>query len=1095
MAKTASSKHAFARQYNADLSASSRSRALTAALFLIAISFFAVSTLPGQAQSSSADLAGVVRDQSGAVLPGVDLTVTRVDTGLSRTASTNHSGRYKFPLLPPGDYEFKAELPGFATQILSGIRITVGQSATLDILMGIAETTEEVMVRSAAAIIERERTVQASTLTQVEISNLPINGRQFLDFALLTPGVTDRNSLVTESAVQAPDSGLSFGGQDGRSNHVMIDGVDNMDPISNAVRSTLSQEAVQEFQINRNTFSAEFGRARGGLINIVSKSGTNSFHGSGFFFWRDDRFDATNTFATSSPRDPTFERYQFGATLGGPLVRDRTFFFTAYERLDREESLFVTFLDDDAIFAPTPSQFELFSFLGSTGVPSLEFLAAAFIDPDFGALWTLPTNAQSTLDLFERESGVFPFQADSDTFSFKLDHQATSSNQMNFRFSSTDSFTDNASFGALEGVSNGVKFDVRDLALVFADTHVFSPSTLNEFRFQYSRRDLKVPTNDPVGPQITIAGVAEFGREFFNPSAYELNNLQFANNITLIRGSHTLKIGADFNLMDMTGFAEVFLGGRFSFGERVPLASILNSTLGPGVAEGLIAQLQTPTEAGGLGRPDLTGNVLASISAVQSFNYGLPVTFLQGFGDPHTEILLPRLGVYGQDTWRIRQNFTLNLGLRYDLDWPTDTTNVVNAAPPFRFETAPLRDRNNIVPRIGFAWDPFNAGSTAVRGGYGVFHQSDFQAIAFISRVLSGFISAEPHGIAQVFLPLTGLPGITDVTSADVWQEVLGGATGQEALEKLGLTPGTTPSVILPGSSNAVTPYSQHASLGIEQALGRDWAVEFDYNLNRGVHLIRSRDINVNEIADNVFEGVLDPRFVQINMIETSASSVYHGFASSLRKRFSNSNGFNLSLTLGKAIDDTTDFITPLQPNNQRNLRGERSLSTFDQRVRFVASGVFLSPYNTSKSNTFSRNLVADWIFSPIVTASSGKPFNLLNGFDRNQDTHEETDRPLQTDGSQIGRNTGMGPGFFSVDMRLARRIALPGEGAFLEFIFEAFNLLNHVNYSGVNNVVGNQRLPEARVQGSSDRAANRPLGFTSAFAPRQIQFGIRVSF
>ncbi len=138
---------------------------------------------------------------------------------------------------------------------------------------------------------------------------------------------------------------------------------------------------------------------------------------------------------------------------------------------------------------------------------------------------------------------------------------------------------------------------------------------------------------------------------------------------------------------------------------------------------------------------------------------------------------------------------------------------------------------------------------------------------------------------------------------------------------------------------------------------------------------------------------------------------------------------------------------------------------------------------------------MADWIFSPIVTASSGKPFNLLNGFDRNQDTHEETDRPLQTDGSQIGRNTGMGPGFFSVDMRLARRIALPGEGAFLEFIFEAFNLLNHVNYSGVNNVVGNQRLPEARVQGSSDRAANRPLGFTSAFASRQIQFGIRVSF
>ncbi len=418
-------------------------------IVIFAVAVLGTAGLWAQAQSSTADLIGVVKDSSGGVLPGVDVTVRNVNTGFTRTSITNDTGSYRVPLLPPGEYEVQAEFPSFQTKLYQGVTLTVGQSANLDITLEVQSGDTVVTVVSDANIVEKQRTVQSSTISQVEINNLPINGRNFLDFALLTPGVGDKNILTTESAVQAPTSGLSFGGQDQRSNYVTVDGVDNVDPISNSVRSTLSQEAIQEFQINRNTFSAEFGRARGGVINIVSKSGTNKFHGSGFFFFRDDSFDATNTFARGP--DPLFERYQYGGTVGGPIVEDKTFFFASYEGLQRNESLFVTFLDDPSIFGPTPSQAQLFGFLASTGVPSLQFLAAAFVDPRFGALLTLPSNFPVTLNLFARESGTFPFSADSDTFSIKVDHQASRNNQMVFRFNFNDSFTDNASFGALEG--------------------------------------------------------------------------------------------------------------------------------------------------------------------------------------------------------------------------------------------------------------------------------------------------------------------------------------------------------------------------------------------------------------------------------------------------------------------------------------------------------------------------------------------------------------------------------------------------------------------------------------------------------------------
>jgi hypothetical protein len=1056
-------------------------------LTLIAISL-AASGLFGQAQSNMADLSGVVRDPSGSVVPGVEIVVTNTEIGLPRSTRSNGEGRYRVPLLPPGKYEVRAQSTGFAAKVYRDVVLTVGHYANLDIDLQVSQAASEISVIASANIIEPEKTVQASTIQETEIDNLPINGRSYLDFTLLTPGVTDRHIHLSTSVPQATTSDLSFAGQDQRSNSVTIDGADNIDIVSNAVRSTLSQEAIQEFQIARNSFSAEFGRARGGVINIVTKSGTNQYHGDGFFFFRNNTLDARNPFGFGpdrTPINPPFKRYQFGGTLGGPIVRDKTFFFASYEGLQRDESKFVTFLDDENIFRATPSQQRLFDFLGSTGVPALQGLARAFVDSRSGILNTTELTFPDTLRLFRRESGTFPFTADSNTGSVKLDHQLAPNNRSSVRLSFADSFDNGVEFGALQGVSNGVSFKTRDFSAVFSDTHIFSPTVLNESRFQYGRRRFAVPTNDPVGPNIIIEGVAEFGRQFLNPSSYRTNLFQFVDNVTFLRGDHQFKVGADFSTMDPSGFAEVFLGGQFTFAEAIPLGLVIDRALGPGASNGLASQLSTPVTAGGLGRPDLAPNILAPISGLQAFNLGLPISYFQGFGNPKASLRYNQLATYFQDNWKLRHNLTINLGIRYDVDWRPATLNVVSQAP-FQFKLARVRDRNNIGPRFGFAWTPSNSGATVVRGGYGVYYQNLFQAVAFVSQVLSGQIS-------QVFLPITGLPGFR-ATSVDAWGIYKStGRIGEPALQSLGVRPGTTPSVILPGASDAVNPYSQHASLGLERAVTKNISVSTDYLLNRGVHLIRSRDINVRKVGPNRFElPALDPRFVQVSMLETSGNSIYHGLTVSMRKRYSDSSSAMVSYTLGKVIDDTTDFITSLQPNDQTNLRGERALSSFDQRHRLVLSGVWNSPFSSSSG---SNALIADWTVSPIVTWSSGKPFNLLLGFDRNGDTHSETDRPILAGGAIVGRNTGRGPSFFSTDLRVARKFLLPGERANFEFIFEAFNLFNKVNYSGVNNVVGNMPLPSSVLEGSEHIPANRPLGFTAAFNPRQIQLGFRMNF
>ena len=1009
-----------------------------------------------QAQMSSGNVKGTVTDSTGAVVASAAVVLTNLDTGVERSGTTDTVGDFRFFVLSPGSYELKIALAGFATLTRRPVQVTIGQTVIVDARLEPAALQQEVLVQEELPTIEPEKTQQSDTITEERIDNLPINERNFLNFSLLTPGVTDANGLVTFSLPQTTASGLSFLGQGGRSNSVTIDGVDNNDNAVGAVRSTVNQEAVREFQINRSNYNAEFGRASGGLINIVSKSGTNAWNGGVFAFMRDQSLDARNPFAFGpggSKIDPPYSRQQAGFTLSGPLKKDQTFFFLSYEGLRQRESRFVTFLENTSVLQATASQKALIAALAANPSASLQALGTTLGN----VLTTSDQTFPDTMKLLRSNSGVFPFRNNDNTASLRLDHSISGLSQVFGRLTFTDIDTVGSAFGGLRGPSRGTRRQIQDYAAVFGETHFFSARRVNEFRFQFANRQFDVYPADPYGPEITINGVASLGRDFFLPSTRNEKRYQWVDNYTSVVGEHELKFGGDFNYVPFRTATEVFLGGRFIFGEAIPLAAAIDNIAGPGSTAGIASGLAAA------GRADVIPNLSAPINSLQAFNFGLPIVYQQGFGNPRADLENKILSGYVQDTFRARSNVVFNLGLRYDME----------------LQPSPLhRDKNNWGPRFGFSYsrDP----KTVVRGGYGVFYSPLFEAVAFVGRVLNG------TQIQQVFVPLTGLPelGIT-ATSAQVWglakqQNVFGNRSlTSNDIARLGLRPGLTPPVLLDADPGIVSPYSQQFSLGIDRELPGSFTISANYLGNRGVKVIRSRNVNLQQVGTNAYGAVfgpLNPRLLQNNRVESSGSTIYHGLTLSLAKRYSRNMQFQLAYTYSKAIDDTTDFITDLQPANQLNLRAERGPSSFDQRHRLVVNSVVRVPWDVT--------------VAPIFTYTTGHPFNLLLGFDANNDTNANTDRPLLA-----GRNTGIGPDFMTLDIRVSKAFPLRRETPRrLEAIFEAFNLFNRVNFSGVNTVVGNTPLPSYRVRGRRDVAPTDPLGFTSAFDPRQIQLGLKFS-
>lgn len=1079
-------------------------------------------TVFAQASSSSAELRGQITDSTSAAIPNAKITLTDVAKGTIKTGVSDGEGNYIFVGLLPSVYEIKVEAAGFTTNT-SKVELTVGQQADIPIKLSTGAVEVQVDVVAGTEVVETQRSEQASTVEAKQIANLPINRRNFLDYALLTPGVASAENISDAQdyrVAQTPQSGLSFGGNNGRGNMVQVDGAETLSS-SGGVQATVSQEAVQEFQVVRNSFSAEFGGASGGVVNIVSKSGSNQYHGSAFGLFRNQRFDARNAFDYNPQGISPFNRQQYGGSIGGPIKSDKTFFFGVIEQLNQERTAFINLLTDPNLFlvnsnsqnATVRQQAALFDFIAnSAAAPAALKTGAAQLR---GALTT--TNYANTVKLFTDSSGQFPIDERQTQGMFRLDHNFNDRHTGYLRFNVTDARFENQSTGALTAFSRGRTYDALNGGVVGSLNSQLAPTLFNELKLQYSYTRSDFIPNARIGPEFNIEGFGAFGRQIFLPSINLERHYDFYDNVTQIVGNHTFKFGASLFYHRLTSDNETFMGARFNFGALIPTANLLGATGAAQVANPINQFVLTVP-----GSPyrDANGNGLADVfevpmTALQSFNLGLPIVYQQGFGNTQLNQTFVRSALYAQDTWKATQRLTLSYGLRYAVHDEA-------LAIPTSYKDA--------QPRLGFSWDPKGDGKTAIRGGAGIFVGFLNSAISNVTTQLAG--TTHPSTINIVLATATsnalGLPTSIAVYQTLQARGVLGTrnitlADISAAPLNLRAAPGVPLEVRFRLGPNYRNPTTYQASLGIQRDLGKGFSLETSYQFVRGIHLSRNRDINqfkatgpvspLNPLGGPTFirfptaaqvgagltSDMRNPLILQDNIYENTASSFYHAFTAQLQRRFSRNFSINAHYTLAKSIDEVVDFNSDWSAQNPLNLRRDRSLSAFDQRHRLVLSGVLQS----SAENLLLKN----WVMSPIFVAQSGRPFNLLTGIDSNADGRSQSDRP-----GLAGRYTGRGEAFYSFDLRVGRRF-LAKENRFLELTVEWFNMLNRTNMGGINNVLGAActtsdganfvpcttagavNITDYRLRGRRGLRPTDPLGFTSAFDPRQMQFGARFNF
>jgi hypothetical protein len=1084
------------------------------------------SSVQAQGVGSSGEIKGAVTDPTGAILPNASITVAGTETGLRRTTVTDDTGRYRVTNLPPATYEVRVELRGFDTMVRKDVTVTIGETVLADFQLKVAGVAGVVDVTSEAAVVETERAAQANTIDQRYIRDLPINRRDYLTYTLLMPGVSDSTRVASDldfRVKQTPQSGLSFYGSNGRGNSVTVDGGEFNDD-AGGVRLNLSQDAVQEFQVNRSNYTAELGGANGASINIVSKTGTNQVHGSAYGFFRFTGLDARSPFSFSQALQPgqtfnpaapdlvgqpvkdSLNRQQFGATVGFPVKKDKTFLFLAFEGLRQSAENAVPLLTNTNIFRPQSdpanNQVAILNALTARGAalvqclnPPQPMIPAATCA---GLLNSALTISSSTglnagqvarnsflVSQFETNGGLFPFNTRLYQASGRLDHRFSNANQAYLRYSYAHDQEDSPDVQSLTGFSRGSSVKSFDSTIQGSWFHLFSPNTANEARVQWSYNDFKVIPNEPGQVGLDIPGFANLGTQIFLPNLTITRRYEFADNLSMTRGDHSLKFGGGGLIRGNHTESHTFFPGRFVFG------SLTGALLSPCLA--------APAACG------LSGVSPATLNSLQTVSLGLPQFYQQGFDNPVYAANRPFAAFYAQDSWAIRPNLTLNFGLRYELDVQYGNLNT---------------DKNNFAPRVSFAWDPFSNHKTVVRGGYGIFYSPVYAQIPNVVQslgVVDGF-----RQIAQVFVPLTGVPGSPpSLTSALIFQTLFAQgkvsctdpAPGRDAcitpadLTQFGINVthvGPIPplSVIFSGQPGYQNPYSQQGELGIEREIGTGLSVSANYIFVHTLKLPVAIDINLKPApfvpagpagipirqwstnagfpcaGANIVNCFVNPLLLQADQYSSAGAALYHGGIFEIKKRFANHSSFFANYTFSKAIDEVTDFNSDYGPNDQTNLSAERSLSTFDQRHKLVIAAVLESPW---------KGALSGFQLSPIIRFNSSHPFNLLAGTNLNNDRHSTTDRP-----PGAGRNTGIGPNYFAFDMRLARHFKL-SEKAHLQVIAEGFNLFNRTNFASVNNVVG-VIAPPFNLRGNEALSPSQPLGFTSAFPKRQLQLGVRLT-
>jgi hypothetical protein len=1047
-----------------------------------------------QADVSTATLKGTVTDPTGAVVAGATVTIKSVERGTTRTDKTNSEGVYQLPSLQPGVYQLRIEAQGFETAVINNLQLNIGQTALYDAALKVGSVNNIVEINTEAPVVEVERTQQANTIESRQIENLPNIGRGFTSYVFTLPGVSSSDAPRVQGGARFNfgSSGFSIGGSSGRNNLITVDGGEN-EYGSGQVRFAISPEAVQEFQVNRNSFAAEFGFTSGTAVNVITRSGGNAFHGSAYIFYRSQKTSAREFFDLNAKK--AFQQQVYpGFTFGGPIVKNKLFFFTNYERQQLDLTRFRNYLANP-LLNPSASQAALLARFQSSGNANLARIGGNLAN-------NLTTNASTfptTFNLLSANNGSFNAKYKLNSWITRVDYQMGNNDIITGRFSLARNFNNQLTTDFSESPSSSTDLTFRDYTTLLTWTHNFGSNVVNIVRAQFSPKNSAVTVpHAPGTTSLLIPGLGNFNRPFLTPFNTFQNRYQFEDTLSWLKGAHTWKFGASFRPVSYKVDNQLWFSGEWNFSSAVfplvlavPAADQTAFVVGICQLNGIPLANCNATTAGA----SIPGTALTSL---QSFNNNLPFLYRQGFGNSVWEDRANYFGSFAQDSWKVSQHLTLDYGLRVDYDG----------------EPKPAKGNTYVSPRLGFAWDLFGDRTTVLRGGAGIFYAPVPYQVTYVTNLLND----SGQFINQVFRT-PAFPA--NQTPAAIW--AAGRAAGKlpftaltaADLQALGISTGRggTGRVAFELDPNYKNTYAIQANLAVQRKLSDSMSLELAYQMYRGVHLQVPHARNYVEalpgdprlVGRNPAFGPLyvidparggDPTLTQQTVYASIGNSIYHGGTASLTKRFSDHFSFQGSYTYSKTLDDVTDYNSAFYAPFPSRLDLERSVSSFDIRHNFVFSGVFTSPYKRGDDSMLSH-LLADMSLSPILFLRSGIPFTLYTGVDINGDTRGANDRLFY-----VPRNSGIGPNFARFDARLSKGFFFAKDSATrLEFTVEGINLLNHTNFAAVNDILGNNPAsPDYTrgtfaLKGDKSRGPGQPLSFTSAFDPRRIQFGLKFAF
>jgi hypothetical protein len=921
---------------------------------------------PAQESISYASVSGQVTDPSGAAVAGARVNAQQAETNHIDATETDREGRFHFSYLRAGPYRITVQKSGFAeaTRLLT---MPAGSAFDLPVQLALESESSSVTVSGEAAVLDTARTQISRAVSGTEIRALPLNGRNFLDLTMLVPGVsptnTGSNQLFPETSA-VPGQGISVASQRNFSNNFLVDGLSANDDAAGLTGAFYGLGAISELHVVTSGGQAEFGRALGGSVNIVTKSGTNILHGDLYGYFRNSRLNAAN--ALSHAVLPLTQA-QYGASLGGPVVRDRTFYFVNFEQRELNQAGLIT--------------------ISPENVAAINARLEAVKYPGRRIFTGLYPNPVHTANLFGR-----------------LDRQFGTADQFGIRYSFYRVHSENSrGAGGLSASSASADLNDADHTIAVSNIAPISSRLVNETRGEFTRSNLAAPPSDPIGPAVSISGVASFGTLSGSPTA-RLNDLyEIADNLSYQSGAHAIRVGADWVYNDDAITYPRSIRGSYSFSS---LANFLNGI------------------------------------------YNNP-GFTQTFRVSRVSQTNPNLGVYAQDEWKPLPGLTLNLGLRYDLQF---------------LETI-ATDTNNVSPRAGIAWSPLASRTTVIRASAGLFYDRvPLRALA--NALLSAGNTTDPEKLRQISISLSPAQ-----TGAPVFPNILSSLT---------LPPGVRFNFTTM-DRHMQNAYSEQGGLEVERQIGRDSTVSVGYQHLRGVHLILSVNQNVPAcVASGDNNGCRpNPNFANNSQYSPRADSQYDGFYVSWTHRPARWGGFRLSYSWSKAFDNVGEFFFS-SPIDNYNIWEDYGRSDDDQRYRLVFFGVLRSPADNAR--TLWQKASHGFQISGMLQYYSALPLNIVTGTTTIQGSPA---RPL-VNGAFLKRNAGSGFDFFNVNARLERTF-VAGSRLRVETIAEAFNLLNHLNGITLNGTFGTGSYP------NNPSPSFRQI--TAVADPRTVQLALRLRF